>query len=99
VPHAEDRPLPALPPLVDPAEVAGLAVEVALLRSVIRRLSANGGIPNPMLKGLAELRHQVEALCTALKTERALAGREEDAVAATLAQVLEELGDELELPR
>ena len=97
--RTDDRPLPDLSPLVDPAEVAGLAVEVALLRSVIRRLSANGGIPNPMLKGLAELRHQVEALCTALKTERVLAGREEDAIAATLARVLEELGDELELPR
>ena len=97
--HADDCPLPDLPQLLDPAEVAGLAVEVALLRSIIRRLSANGGIPNPMLKGLAELRHQVEALCTALKTERALAGRAEDAIAASLARVLEELGDELELPR
>jgi hypothetical protein len=98
VPHAEDRPLPALPPLVDPAEVAGLVVEATILRSVIRRLAENGGVPAPMLKAWVELRQQVATLCAVLRTERALAPREEDAVSATLARALEELGDVLELP-
>jgi hypothetical protein len=51
-----------------------------------------------MLKAWVELRQQVATLCAVLRTERALAPREEDAVSATLARALEELGDVLELP-
>jgi hypothetical protein len=98
VPRSADRPAlePAQP--VDPAEAAGLVVEATILRSVIRRLAENAGVPAPMLKAWAELRQQVATLCAVLRTERALAPREEDAVSATLARALEELGDEVELP-
>jgi len=62
--------------LVDPdelAELAELAEEVVLLRSAIRRLAADSGLPAPMLKSLAELRHQVLALGVILPTQRVLA--------------------------
>ena len=80
------------------ADVAGLEQEVALLRASIRRL-ANNGEAAGHVKVLAELRHQIEALCHALKTQQALAGHDGDARAAELAQVLEELGDQLGVPR
>ena len=89
------------PLVLDLATVAGaegLSQEVALLRVAVRRLAANGHTAGEV-KVLAELRHQVEALCRALKTQQSLNGREGDALAAELAQVLEELGDGLGVPR
>ncbi len=59
--------------LVDPDELTELAEEVVLLRSAIRRLAADSGLPAPMLKSLAELRHQVLALGVILPTQRVLA--------------------------
>lgn len=76
------------------ADVAGLAEEVALLRAAIRRLAQHGDAAE-QVKVLAELRHQVEALCTALKTQQALDGHDGDARAAELARALDALGDEL----
>ena len=77
--------------------VQGLGHEVTLLRAAIRRLVAKEDVA-PHVKTLAELRHQVEALCTALKTQHALDGRGDD-LSADLARALEELGDELGVPR
>jgi len=80
------------------ADVAGLAEEVALLRASIRQLAQHADAAE-RVKVLAEMRHQVEALCTALKTQQALDGRSGDARAAELAQALDALGDELGVPR
>ena len=79
------------------AGAVGLDHEVALLRAAIRRLAAKKSVA-PHVKTLAELRHQVEALCTALKTQHALDGRGDD-LSADLARALEALGDELGVPR
>lgn len=94
----------SVPPLVlDLAAVTdaqGLKAEVALLRAAIRRLSQDGEDAGQHVRVLAELRHQVEALCTALKTQHALDDEQEgDTLAADLARALEELGDELGVPR
>lgn len=97
-PHDRVKPRAAL--VLDPAAVAGvegLAQEVALLRASIRQLAQNGDAADHV-KVLAELRHQVEALCTALKTQQALDGHDGDALAADLARALDELGDELGMP-
>ena len=94
------RPVAAKSLVLDPATVAaveGVEQEVALLRAAIRRLAV-GEDAAGQVKTLAELRHQIDTLCTALKTQRALAGRDADALSASLAQVLEELGDELGVP-
>lgn len=80
------------------ADVEGLAEEVTLLRASIRRLARPDDETVEHVKVLAELRHQVEALCTALKTQQALDGNDE-ARAAELARVLDELGDHLGVPR
>jgi hypothetical protein len=80
------------------AGVEGLEQEVAVLRASIQRL-ANSDDMDVHVKVLAELRHQIEALCTALKTQQALAGRGRDAREAEMARVLEELGDELGVQR
>jgi len=79
------------------AGVVGLAEEVTLLRAAIRRLAGKKNAA-PHVKTLAELRHQVEALCTALKTQQTLADRGND-LSAELAHALEALGDELGVPR
>ncbi len=91
---------PSEPLILDPAAVAnaaGLVHEVALLRAAIRCLAGPGNV-GPHVRTLAELRHQIEALCTALKTQQALAGRDDD-LSGDLARALEELGDELGVPR
>ena len=80
------------------ADVTGLAQEVALLRASIRRLAQPDTETAEHVKVLAELRHQIEALCTALKTQQTLEGNG-DARAAELARVLDELGDQLGVPR
>lgn len=90
-----------LPPSVGPAtptDVAGLELEVAFLRAAIRKLARDGDAEGDV-KTLAELRHQIDTLCTALRTQHALHGRDADPTSATLARVLEELGDELGVPR
>ena len=74
--------------------VEGLADEVAVLRAAIRHL-ANGDKMAEHVKVLAELRHQIEALCRVLKTQQSLAGREGDERTAMMERVLEELGDKL----
>ena len=87
--------------VLDPAAVAdveGLEQEVAVLRASIRLL-AGGGDMAAHVKVLAELRHQVEALCRALKTQRALAGRDDNGQAAEMDRRLEELGDDLGVDR
>ena len=86
---------------LDPAAVAnveGLEEEVALLRAAIRRLADDGDVAGHV-KTLVELRLQIAALCTALKTQRALSGGEADAISAALARVLEELGNEVGVPQ
>jgi hypothetical protein len=80
------------------ADVEGLGQEVAMLRASIRELVKNGDVTRHV-KVLTELRHQVEALCTALKTQQALDSRDGDAHANEMARILEELGDELGVPR
>ena len=80
------------------ADVAGLDQEVALLRAAIRRL-AGGDDATDQVKALAELRHQIDTLCTALKTQRALSGDAADVVSKALAQVLEEIGDGMGVPK
>lgn len=92
---------PASPLALDLAEVAGvdgLEQEVIVLRAAIRRLVKPDPQAAEHVKVLAELRHQIEALCTALKTQQALDGNG-DARAAELARVLDELGDQLGVPR
>ena len=79
------------------SQADGLVHEVRLLRAAIRRL-ADEEDATPHVKTLAELRHQVEALCTVLKTQHTLDGRGDD-LSADLARALEELGDELGVPR
>ena len=76
------------------AGVEGLTEEVAILRASIRQL-ADGDEMATRVKVLAELRHQIEALCRALKTQQSLAGRGGDERAAMMERVLEELGDKL----
>lgn len=80
------------------AGVEGLDQEVRYLRAAIRQLATDKD-PAPDVKVLAELRHQVEALCRALRTRQSLAGHDGDALAAELAQALDELGDGLGVPR
>jgi hypothetical protein len=93
------RPVPKLVlDLKAVADVAGLEQEVAVLRASIRQL-ANDGDMAAHVKVLAELRHQIEALCRALKTQQALEGHDGDERAVEMARVLEELGDELGVPR
>ena len=79
-------------------DVAGLDHEVALLRAAIRRL-AGGEDAADQVKTLAELRHQIDTLCTALKTQRVLSGGDADVVSKALAQVLEEIGDGMGVPK
>ena len=77
------------------ADVEGLTEEVAMLRASIRELAHPHGDLSEHVKILAELRHQIEALCSALKTQQALRGRDGDERAADLTRVLEDLGDRL----
>jgi hypothetical protein len=81
------------------AHIEGLAQEVAVLRASIRQLAAPVANTDRHVKVLAELRHQVQALCTALRTQQTLARRESSTQADELARVLDELGDELGVPR
>jgi hypothetical protein len=86
-----------MPASADPTEApdaADLTAEVVLLRSAIRRLAAVETVPDRTLKGLAELRHQVEALCTTLRAQRALAPRPEDPAQLAVSQALERIGAE-----
>ncbi len=80
------------------ADVDGLEQEVAVLRASIRQLANNDGVA-AHVKVLAELRHQIETLCRALKAQQSLEGHNGDARAAEMTRVLEELGDELGVPR
>jgi hypothetical protein len=80
------------------AGVEGLAQEVGYLRAAIRQLATDDARA-PNVKMLAELRHQVEALCRALRTQQSLAGHDGDVLAAELAQALDELGDGLGVPQ
>lgn len=80
------------------ADPDGLAQEVALLRASIRRLAQPDGETAEQIKVLAELRHQIEALCTALKTQQALVGDDKTRGAA-LNRLLDDLGEELGVAR
>ena len=86
-----DPPLHLKPEAV--AGAVGLGHEVTLLRAAIRHLVEEEHAA-AHVKTLAELRHQVEALCRALKTQHALDGRGDD-LSADLARALAELDDEL----
>jgi hypothetical protein len=95
-----ERPAPRL--LLDPravADVDGLAEEVALLRASIRQLASGDEDVAVQIKVLAELRHQIEALGRALKTQRSLEGRDGGGQAAEMDRMLEELGDDLGVER
>ena len=85
------------------AGIVGIDQEVALLRAAIRRLikDDNGEAleAEARVEALVELRHQVDSLCTALKTQRALDGRPDDAVSTAVARALELLGDEMGVPK
>ncbi len=62
------------PPIADEAvfdERDLLAEEILYLREAIYKLARNG-VNEQVLKEMAELRHQVDSLCRALKTERDL---------------------------
>jgi hypothetical protein len=80
------------------ADVDGLEQEVAVLRASIRQLANNGDMA-AHVKVLAELRHQIEALCRTLKTQQSLEEHDGGARTAELTRVLEELGDELGVSR
>lgn len=80
------------------ADVDGLEQEVAVLRASIRQLANNGDM-DVHVKVLAELRHQIEALCRALKTQQSLEGSDGDGRTAEMRRVLEELGDDLGVAR
>ena len=80
------------------ADVDGLEQEVAVLRASIRQLASDGDMA-PHVKVLAELRHQIEALCRALKTQRSLEGADGGGRAADMDRVLEELDDPREVER
>jgi hypothetical protein len=100
VPRTGARPVPPLVlDVVAVADVEGLAAEIALLRASIRALVKPGNDTAEHVKVLAELRHQIAALCTALKTQRTLAGPEGQTIAAEYVRVLDELGDDLGVPR
>jgi hypothetical protein len=79
------------------AHVEGLAEEVAMLRASIRELAHPRGDLSEHVKILAELRHQVEALCSTLKAQQALESREGGP--AELNRTLDELGDRLGVSR
>lgn len=79
------------------AHVEGLAEEVAMLRASIRELAHPRGDLSEHVKILAELRHQVEALCSTLKAQQALESREGGP--ADLNRTLDELGDRLGVSR
>jgi hypothetical protein len=79
------------------AHVEGLAEEVAMLRASIRELAHPRGDLAEHVKILAELRHQVEALCSTLKAQQALESREGGP--AELNQTLDDLGDRLGVSR
>ena len=98
-PERSDCPAPRLVlDLQAVADADGLAQEVAVLRASIRQL-ADGGEMVEHVKVLAELRHQIEALCRVLKTQQSLAGRNGDERTAMMDRVLEELGDDLGVAR
>ena len=79
------------------AHVEGLTEEVAMLRASIRELAHPRGDLSEHVKILAELRHQVEALCSTLKAQQALESREGGP--ADLNQTLDDLGDRLGVSR
>lgn len=82
------------------ADVEGLKEEVTVLRAAIRKLTEPGIDSAEHVKILAELRHQIEALCTTLKTQQALDGHEgRHPLTAALERVLEELGDDVGVAR
>lgn len=84
------------------AGVEGLAEEVAMLRASIRELVHPHGDLSEHVKILAELRHQVEALCSTLKAQQALEGergRRGGISEADVAETLDDLGDRLGVPR
>jgi hypothetical protein len=92
---------PARKLILDPnavADIDGLEQEVAVLRASIRQLATNGDM-DVHVKVLAELRHQIEALCRALKTQQSLEGSDGDGRAAEMRRVLEELDDDLGVAR
>jgi hypothetical protein len=93
----------AVPPLLRNlaalANVVGLKEEVVLLRASIRELAQPGTDAAEHVKILAELRHQIEALCITLKTQQALDGRGGHERRAALDRVLEELGDDVGVSR
>jgi hypothetical protein len=80
------------------ADVEGLEQEVAVLRASIRQLASNGEM-DVHVKVLAELRHQIEALCRALKTQQSLEGPDGGGRVAEMRRALEELGDDLGVTR
>jgi hypothetical protein len=76
-----------------------------MLRASIRELVHPHGDLSEHVKILAELRHQVEALCSTLKAQQALEGergersRRGGISEADVAQTLDDLGDRLGVPR
>jgi hypothetical protein len=84
------------------ADVEGLAEEVAMLRASIRELAHPHGDLSEHVKILAELRHQVEALCSTLKTQQTLegdGGRKGGVSQSDMTRMLDELGDRLGVSR
>ena len=79
------------------ADVDGLEEEVTVLRASIRHLASGDGDVDSHVKVLAELRHQIEALCRALKTRQSLVGADGDERAAAMDRALEELDDRPEV--
>ena len=81
------------------ADVDGLEQEVSVLRASIRHLASGDDDVDSHVKVLAELRHQIEALCRALKTQQALEGSDGGGRTAEMRRALEELGDDLGVAR
>jgi len=75
----------------------GVAYEAALIRAAIRQLAADDD-PSSQAKTFADLRNQVADLSAVLKTQPAISGRGQDAIAVALGRALAELGDELGMP-
>lgn len=89
---------PVADELDDDEDPPVLADEIREMRHAVQRL-ARGGVGADTLKELAELRHQVDALCKALKTEHDVAAARGDPLERLYFKVSEQVLDEEEAAR
>jgi hypothetical protein len=75
------------PDLEAVAAVRGVDDEIALLRMLIRKVAREGDVE--------ATRRAIDTLCRALKVQYALDGKPADGLSASLARVLDEIGNEM----